>query len=128
MAGFQFSHLAQGDVILFKFPYKNAKTGVHEEKTRPMLVISRNEHNASKANAIVALQITGTKRGLKYELDISSKDLGKGFLTKESVIRIDLPFPVPKKEIQKAIGKLKPEKLNRVKEEVRYLFAIREEN
>jgi mRNA interferase MazF len=109
-------YMNQKHICLAPFPFSDLSF----EKIRPVLILSNNEYNKNSSELIVCA-IT-SKLGKDYSINISSKDLQKGKLFKESSIKFDTLFKIEKSLLIKTIGKLKNKKFEKIKEKVLSLF------
>jgi len=109
----------QGDIVVAHLLFSE-QAGV---KIRPALVVSNSKFN-KESEDLILLKITS--RGIKTNFDVSltSKDLEKGNLKKESQIMVDNPVTTYNKLIESKIGKISGKKLKEVKQKIRELYGL----
>lgn len=88
-------------------------------KSRPVLILSRTNINAVRENVVVAL-VTRTVRGIPLEIPVG-RDEG---LTKEGVASLGDIYTVSKGLLSDRKGALSPDKLARMAEGLKLLFAL----
>ena len=106
----------QGDIVLMPLPF----TDLTYAKKRPVLVLSKKEHN-SKGDDFIVCGITSNLEDKDCSILIEKKDFENGFLPKPSRVKIDKIFTLEQKLAVKKFGKVKIAVLNKVKED---LFRI----
>ena len=107
----------QRDIVLIKFPFSDL-TGA---KVRPALVISNDEYNLKKLDAVV-LAMTSNLTRLEYKVVVTNKDLEDGSLPVKSAVRVDKPFSILQSKILKIQAKLNHSKLEEVKQKISNLL------
>ena len=100
----------QRDIILIKFPFSDLSGA----KVRPALVLSNNQYNQKKLDAVV-LAMTSNLSQSEYKVIVESKDLDNGKLPIKSAVRIDKPFSISQNKVLKIQGKLNIKKIKEVK-------------
>ncbi|MGK7893671.1 MAG: type II toxin-antitoxin system PemK/MazF family toxin [Xenococcus sp. (in: cyanobacteria)] len=100
----------QRDIILIKFPFSDLSGA----KVRPALVLSNNQYNQKKLDAVV-LAITSNLSQSEYKVIVESKDLDNGKLPTKSAVRIDKPFSISQNKVLKIQGNLNIKKFKEVK-------------
>ena len=88
-------------------------------KDRPVLVLSRSEINAVRANVVVAL-VTRTIRNIPLEIPVGAAE----GLPKEGVVSLGDIHTVPKALLSEKKGELNPEQMEKVSEGLKMLFAL----
>ncbi len=86
----------QRDIILIKFPFSDL-TGA---KVRPALVISNNQYNSSKLDAVVVAMTSNISLS-EYKVFVENKDLESGNLPLKSAARVDKPFSILQNKVLK---------------------------
>ena len=102
----------QGEIILVPFPYTN----LVDIKQRPALVLSKNEDNERKEDLIVCA-ITSQLKESTESILITTENLEKWALPKQSAIKVSKIFSLDKNIIRKSFGKINEATLEEVKEE-----------
>ncbi len=100
----------QRDIVLINFPFSDLSGA----KVRPALVLSNNQYNQKKLDAVV-LAITSNLSQSEYKVIVESKDLDNGKLPIKSAVRIDKPFSISQNKVLKIQCKLNIEKFEEVK-------------
>lgn len=88
-------------------------------KSRPVLVMSRTELNVVRENIVVAL-ITRTIRNIPLEIPVGKNE----GLSKEGVVSLGDVYTVPKTLLSERKGQLSEDKLQRMHEGLKLLFAL----
>lgn len=94
----------QGDIVLVPFPY----TDLSSKKTRPALIISKNNGGEDVILLAITSQVSG--EGLK----IDNGNLKKGYLPVVSLVKIDKVVTLRKSIIIKKVAVLKVEVVKKV--------------
>ncbi len=110
-------NIKQGDIVIVRVPFSN----LEGSKDRPVLVISNNEYN-SRMNDIIGVKITGVKHD--YQIKLNQEDLVEGKLKKTSYVDYGFVITLDKELIALKIGKVKPEFLSRVIEELSKVLKV----
>ena len=100
----------QGDIVLIPIPF----TDLSSVKRRPVVVLSNNGYNQKSLDVVVVAltsNLTSTGEGFL----ITSNDLEKGTLPKDSRIRTDKIYTLSQKIILNRFGKIKPEIIQKIK-------------
>lgn len=101
----------QGDILIVPFPFTN----LNSVKQRPVLVLSKNNHNRNFEDLIVC-GITSNLKEKNNSVVINNDSLMDGFLPKKSLIKVDKLFSIHKSLIKKRIGVVGKEVFSEVKE------------
>ncbi len=88
-------------------------------KSRPVVILSRNELNSVRENIVIAL-ITRTIRGIPLEIPVGHTE----GLPKEGVISLGDIHTVPKSFLGKHLGSLSEAKSHKLFEGLKLLFAF----
>ncbi len=107
----------QGEIILIPIPFTN----LNSTKKRPVLILSNSIYNKA-TNDIITVAITSNIRGLNYEVVIDQEDMDEGNLKRMSCIRSDKIYTLSKELIVKRIGKIKSDKIEEVKNNIKELI------
>ena len=100
-----------GEVYLVDFGFAG--------KTRPVVIVSREDADAPRALA-VALPLTTSRRGGPYEVN-----LGKlRFLREESTANVQGIVAVEHHELRRLLGRINDAALRELKATLRYLFEL----
>lgn len=99
--------LMKGDVVVIPFPFSDLSAS----KKRPALVVAD-----VKGDDFILCQITSQARTDSCSIMLSDKDLSKGSLNLTSLIRPNRLFTADKTLIERKIGSLKKNKINKVTE------------
>ena len=105
---------AVGEVVLVAFPYADFS----RFKKRPALIIG-----VAEFDNLILCQITSKAETSKRAMPLADADFAVGGLRLDSFIRPDKIFTVQKSVIERKVGKLNTAKTERVKLQVRRLFA-----
>jgi len=97
--------LVRGDIVVIEFPFSDLKNS----KKRPVLILK-----IPHGEDLIALQITGTSYEKNMETELNKNDFKKGFLKRESFVRIDKVASIEKSLINYKIGSLKKEKFEEI--------------
>jgi len=89
----------QKEIVLIPFFFSDLK----QTKTRPAIIISKNIYNETNQDIIV-MPLTTNLRKLEYNIQIDNEDLEKGFLIKQSEIRVDKIYSINQNLIIMKIG------------------------
>lgn len=99
----------QRDLLLVPFPFSD-QSG---RKVRPVIVLSNNRFNESSQDIIVS-GVTSNLSKDKYTLRLDNRDLEKGRLTTECMIKVENILRLDKGLIIKKIGSIKKGKLKEI--------------
>lgn len=88
-------------------------------KSRPILILSRTEINAVRENIVVAL-ITRTVRGIPLEIPVGKEE----GLSKNGVVSLGDIYTVSKGLLSGKKGALSADKLEKISEGLKLLFAL----
>lgn len=88
-------------------------------KSRPVLVLSRTEINTVRENIVVAL-LTRTARHIPLEIPVGKAD----GLSKDGVVSLGDIYTVPKGLLSERKGRLSEDKLVKMREGLKLLFAL----
>ena len=111
--------IEQRSVILIPFPY----TDLSGAKKRPALVVSSDEFNNKNEDVICCL-ITSNLQDRQHSINISNKNMEKGFLEFESKVKPYRIFTVNKKLIHKVLGKLSLPMWKLIIDEIAKIIAL----
>lgn len=114
-----YSNFEQGDIVVLPIPFSNLESS----KLRPAVIISNNNFNKMYPD-IIALKITSMGHSLPFDILLSSDDLAKGELLKESTINCGFAMTIDKKLISQIIGKINSHKLFEIKLKLKELFNL----
>jgi mRNA interferase MazF len=95
--------------------------GREQAGTRPALVLSVDEFNASRADLIVVLPVTSKVRPLPSRIRITPPEAG---LTRESWIICEQPRTISKARLGKRMGIVRPTTLHAVEVSVSLLLGL----
>jgi mRNA interferase MazF len=111
-----------GDIVLLPYPFTN----YFDKKRRPALVLSAREFNDRTSDVILAAISSNVSRSSPYEVVINSTDPGFGQtnLKTSSVVKCGAIFAFSQAQIDKHLGFLPTEVMDRVKEVVRRIMEI----
>lgn len=102
--------MKQGEVILTPFPFSN----LEKEKLRPSVIISNDNYN-KKFEDILVVPMTSNLNVREYTISLTNKDLEKGKLLKDSLIKVDRIFSINKNLVRLKIGRINQAKLKEIK-------------
>lgn len=109
------SRYEQGDIVILELPF----TDLLGTKLRPVLVLNA----ADLGEDLIVAKITSTPG--KHRIPITQTDLATGKLKKEpSYIDCSAIFTVEKKLVIKTAGKLTPNALTKVKQELKTILGL----
>lgn len=106
--------LAVGDVVVIPFPYADFS----RLKKRPALVVGEAEFDN-----LILCQITSRRATSRRAVTITNSDFAKGGLPVTGYARPDKIFTVEPALIEVALGKLQPNKIAAVHQQLRNIFA-----
>jgi mRNA interferase MazF len=107
----------QRDILIIPIPF----TDLSSKKRRPVLVISNDRYNR-KTEDIIVTAITSNIKQKDYTVFIGSKDLQKGILQHDSMIRVDNIYTLNKSIVVKKFGVLKKDTFAKVKDTLQKLI------
>lgn len=87
--------------------------GVEQSGFRPVLIVSNDWFNRLDTSLVLVTPITGTLRGLRYQVDLTE---GEGGLEKASVVMCEQVRSVDSKRLVRRRGLVSAETLARVRE------------
>lgn len=87
--------------------------GVEQSGFRPVLVISNDWFNRLDTSLVLVTPITGTHRGLRYQVEIAA---GEGGLSKASVAMCEQVRSIDRRRLARRRGVVDPATLARVRE------------
>lgn len=88
-------------------------------KTRPVLIVSREDQDPPRA-LVIHVPMTTQNRGSRYEVD-----LGKlPFLREASFVNVQGIASVPTARLERKLGQMPPELLEKVKAALRYALDL----
>ncbi|WP_408643036.1 type II toxin-antitoxin system PemK/MazF family toxin [Salisediminibacterium selenitireducens] len=90
-------------------------------KQRPVLIISNDDYNSNTEDVIVAA-ITSQLKNTDYSVIIEQKDLEEGLIKVKSAVRTDKIYTLSKGIIRKKFGKVRPEVLQYVRNNINELI------
>lgn len=93
--------ISQREIVLLSFPFSDLRAS----KVRPAIVISNDRYN-NKFEDIIAVPLTTNLKFRDYAFVITSKDLERGKLIRESSVKVDRIFSVDKKLVRMTIGRV----------------------
>lgn len=102
-----------GQVVSVQFPFSNLK----QIKRRPALILAQAEFQN-----LILCQITSKPYASQQALELQAKDFASGSLPITSYIRPDKIFTCDPEIIERIVGHLSEQKINQVKQSVRFLF------
>ena len=88
-------------------------------KTRPVVIVSREDPNAARALA-VCVPLTTSERGGAYEVKIGKPK----FLKQSSTANVQGVLSVEHHELVSLLGRISPESLNEIKTALRWLLEL----
>lgn len=97
--------MEQRDLILVSFPFSDFESS----KVRPAIIVSNDDYNKKFAD-VLAVPLTTNLEIRDYAILITSLDLEKGELIRDSKVKVDKIFSVEKKLIKLIIGKISQKK------------------
>jgi len=109
----------EGDIVIMELPF----TDLIGKKLRPVLVLSSEKLNIISRDLIVT-KISSSQQLKDFEVKLKPEDLEEGKLKKVSYIHCHSIFTVEKNLIVKKVGRLKIEKLNKVKIIIKEIFNL----
>lgn len=101
--------VSQRDLILLSYPFSDLEAA----KVRPSIVISNDAYNREFQDMIV-VPLTTNLGFRKYVVTLTTDKLEKGYLIKESKIKVDRVLSVKQVLVRKVIGKVKKEVLTEI--------------
>jgi mRNA interferase MazF len=88
-------------------------------KTRPVLIVSREDEDPPRS-LVIQVPMTTQNRGSRYEVD-----LGKlSFLREASFVNVQGIASIPGVRLERKLGQLPPELLEKIKEALRYALDL----
>ncbi len=99
----------KGDVVVIPFPFSDLTSN----KKRPALVAA-----VLQGDDFVLCQITSKSRKDNYAISLSNKEFEQGVLSVPSMIRPNKLFTADKSLIERRVGSLKREKINKITDEI----------
>jgi|SRR3989344_4053873 len=102
--------IEQGDLLLVPFPFSD-QSG---RKVRPVIVVSNADFNEHSDDAIV-VGVTSNISKDKYTLLLLSDDLEEGKLSTQCCVKVENILKIDKELIIKKIGKIKREKMEKIR-------------
>ena len=111
----------QREILIIPIPY----TDLSSQKKRPVVVISNNQYNDVMEDIIVVAMTSNVEKR-DYSILISNKDMEKGSLLYESMIRVDKIYTLKQSIVIKKFGSLKKEPFNQIKTLLKDLIEPRE--
>jgi mRNA interferase MazF len=115
--------MKRGDVVLVYIPYVDGPGG----KTRPAVVVQRDEDNAKLAHTIVAAITTNLRNvtePTQHRIDPADPEGRAAGVLHPSAIRCDRLFTVEQRMVIRTIGQLTPGTLARVDECLRAALGL----
>lgn len=109
----------QGDIVIIPFPF----TDLSSVKQRPVLIISNSGYNQSTEDVVVC-GITSNIKDIRYSVSLDNTDLLEGRVPVASRIKVDKIFTLKQSLAKKKVAHLKPEVLEKVKEEIKKLLVF----
>lgn len=109
--------LDAGDIVLVPFPF----TDLSAAKSRPALVLSLREHNASSADAMLC-GITSNLANSSHSVLVGDSELELGRLPKPSRIKVDKVVTLQQSLIRKRVGRVNARTMALVMREFETLF------
>ncbi|MBI1972241.1 MAG: type II toxin-antitoxin system PemK/MazF family toxin [Candidatus Aenigmarchaeota archaeon] len=107
----------QGEIVLVPFPF----TGLENSRQRPVLVLSSTETDKSSVD-FVCCGVTSNVQNTGRSVLVDNNSLERGYLPKQSRIKVGVVFTLEKSLAIKSMGKVKPSVFKDVKEEFLKLF------
>ena len=99
----------QREILIIPIPY----TDLSSQKKRPVIVISNNHYN-SLMEDIVVVAMTSNVEKRDYTILVSNKDMEKGTLLYESMIRVDKIYTLKQSIVIKRFGCIKKERFEQI--------------
>jgi mRNA interferase MazF len=93
--------ISQRDLVLLLFPFSDLQSS----KVRPALVLSNDKYN-NKFEDFIAIPLTTNIKLREYSILITNKNMEKGKLVVDSIVKVDRIFSVSKKLIKMNIGRI----------------------
>ena len=100
----------QRDLVLLPYPFSDLKT----TKVRPAIVISNNTYNNQSEDTIL-VPLTTNLNLRKHAIALTTDKLEKGYLIKESKIKVDRILSVKQDLVRKIIGQVKKDVLDEIR-------------
>ncbi|MBI2549981.1 type II toxin-antitoxin system PemK/MazF family toxin [Candidatus Woesearchaeota archaeon] len=100
---------SQRDLILLSYPFSDLEAA----RVRPSIVISNDAYNMEFQDMIV-VPLTTNLSFRRYAITLTNDELDKGYLIKESKIKVDRVLSVKQALVRKVIGKVKKEVLTKI--------------
>ena len=88
-------------------------------KTRPVVILSQNDPQAPRA-LVTYVSLTTQNRGSRYEIELGNLR----FLRELSVANIQGIGSIPSVRLQRKLGSLSTETLNKIKQGLRFAFDL----
>ena len=104
----------KGDVVVLPFPFSD----LSDSKNRPCLVVAK-----LSGIDIIICQITSQSREDQDAISLKQKDFQKGNLNIDSWIRPNKLLTVENSMVKYKLGKVKPEKIKQVEEQLCKIFT-----
>ena len=101
-----YSNFEQGSIVVADIFFSDQTT----LKRRPLLVISNSKRNETSEDVLV-VKITSSEKKMEFDIPLTSAELEKGSLKKESFIRVDFTATLHKSLLTVPIGKITQQKL-----------------
>lgn len=109
--------LEPGDLVLLPFPF----TDLSAHKTRPALVLSNSDYNASSADVIVC-GVTSNLANASHSVLIGSDDMESGTIPRPSRVKVDKVVSLHKGLVRRKVGRLRAAPFAQVLKEFESLF------
>jgi len=109
--------LEPGDLVLVPFPF----TDLSARKTRPALVLSRTDYNASSRDVILC-GVTSNLTNASHSVLLEGAGLASGRLAAPSRIKVDKVVTLQQSIVRKRFARVRPAVLEQVLREFRALF------
>lgn len=103
--------LDAGDFAVLPFPY----TDMASSKLRPALVLSAAWHNAANQDGLFAY-VTSVPQDDPFAFPVTDSMLAHGALARPSWVRADKLFTIEQDLVRKAVARLAPTHLERVRD------------
>jgi len=110
--------MEQRDIILVEFPFSD----LEHKKIRPAIIVSNTAYNQNSGD-VLAVPLTTNLEIREYAFLITSQDLEKGELIRESKVKVDKIFSVEKKLVKLKIGKISVKKFALIQKMIFELLA-----
>lgn len=101
--------LKQGDIVLIPIPF----TDLSAQKQRPVIVISNSAYHQQTPDMVV-VAMTSNLTHAPYSFVITSKDLQKGMLKRDSLVRVDRIYTLSQDLVRQTFGNVKPHVLKNI--------------